>query len=66
MSKAGFNPEAPIDQDYMFIITGYSDGETINFYLGKNDEESSPPLWQVWLEEIIRNIDDAADIEWDI
>lgn len=45
----GFAPETPIDEDYMFIIPTKIDGEAVNFYLGKNDEDSNPPLWQIWL-----------------
>lgn len=92
LNKAGFSPEHPEDQDYMFVIKGYSGEQVINFYLGRNDEDSSPPLWQVWpeqqlsffkkifgnvdkapellvrekLESIVRNIEDATGIEWDI
>jgi len=91
-TKLGFHPEDPIDSDFMYIISTQIDDIRINFYLGKNDEESEPSLWQIWPEQktsvfskllgkvnmeptekaqnaielIVKDIDDATGIKWDI
>ena len=48
--ESGETPAAAIDNDYMFIIPVKRNGELINIYLGKNDEECTPPMWQAWAE----------------
>lgn len=53
LSIRGFNPEEPSDDDYMYSIRSIVDGQPVVFYMGKNDEESSPPLWQIWTEQQI-------------
>lgn len=53
LKKLNFNPESPIDSDYMFSIAMNIDGVMVDVYLGKNDEESETPLWQIWPEQRI-------------
>ncbi|WP_102798384.1 hypothetical protein [Bowmanella denitrificans] len=50
-SKRGFKPGSPENEDYMYAIESVIDGEAVTFYLGKNDEASIPPLWQIWPEQ---------------
>lgn len=40
-----------IDEDYMFVIEAKFDDASVNFYLGRNDEDASPPIWQIWPEQ---------------
>ena len=51
LEKLGYQPEKPQDQDYMYSITAYIEDVAIDFYMGKNDEESEPRLWQIWPEQ---------------
>ena len=51
LKALGLNPEEPKDQDYMFIIKVSINDVPVNFYMGKNDEESTPSLWQIWPEQ---------------
>lgn len=53
LKNEGVNVEPPDDEGYMFVIESTIDGEAVTFYLGKNDEESTPPLWQAWPEQSI-------------
>ncbi|WP_115717914.1 hypothetical protein [Gallaecimonas mangrovi] len=53
LTRRGFELSAPEHEDYMYSIESTIDGEVVIFYMGKNDEESSPPLWQVWPEQRI-------------
>jgi hypothetical protein len=53
LKQLKFNPESPIESDYMFSITMNIDGVMVDLYLGKNDEESETPLWQIWPEQRI-------------
>lgn len=51
LKKANMNPESPIDSDYMFSIALNINNVVVDLYLGKNDEESETPLWQIWPEQ---------------
>jgi hypothetical protein len=51
LCDAGEAAGTPIDQEYMFVIPINWDGNQVEIYLGRNDEECSPPLWQVWSEQ---------------
>lgn len=92
LKKSNLNPDYPIDSDYMFSISMNIDDIMVDLYLGKNDEESETPLWQIWpeqrvpfikkffgkvdkspelearkiVENIVKNIEDVTDVEWDI
>ncbi|WP_139306390.1 hypothetical protein [Methylomonas sp. LWB] len=50
LCRAGEVAGVPINDEFMFVIPvtrGTGKGE---IYLGKNEEQSNPPLWQVWFE----------------
>lgn len=49
--KEGLHLEEPQNDDYMYSIQSSIDGETVFFYMGKNDEVSMPALWQLWPEQ---------------
>jgi len=51
LTKLGVSLRAPIDENFMFCLPASIEGEEVTFYLGKNDEESTPPLWQIWPEQ---------------
>lgn len=51
LKKSNLNPDSPVDCDYMFSISINIDGVMVDLYLGKNDEESETPLWQIWPEQ---------------
>lgn len=51
LSDKGVSVGEFIDEDYMFIFIGVIDGVPVNFYMGKNDEETHPPLWQIWPQQ---------------
>jgi len=50
-NKLKYHPKDPVDSDFMHIISTNIDGMRINFYMGKNDEDTEPPLWQIWPEQ---------------
>ena len=49
--KKGLEVSVPIDNDYMFSFQTQIKDKTVCFYMGKNDEQCSPPLWQIWPEQ---------------
>lgn len=51
LSAKGLVLEKPIDAGFMCSIVTKIDDEKVVFYMGKNDEPSTPPLWQVWPEQ---------------
>jgi hypothetical protein len=51
LARRGCEPGDPEGHEYMYSISISIDGEAINLYMGKNDEETSPPLWQIWPEQ---------------
>lgn len=56
----------PLDENYMVVIPVKREGELINIYMGRNDEECAPPLWQVWPElkvGIIKQLFGNYDLE---
>ena len=68
LQKLNFAPKKPIDSDYMFSIEIESDGVKLDIYLGKNDEETDIPLWQIWpeqrvsmLKRIFGSVDKSAE-----
>lgn len=48
--KEGLTLDGPEDEEFMYSIKSFIDGEVVVFYVGKNDEESTPALWQIWPE----------------
>lgn len=68
LQKLNFVPKDPIDSDYMFSIEIEIDGVKLDIYLGKNDEETDIPLWQIWPEQrvslfkrIFGNVDKSSE-----
>ncbi len=53
LESFGFSLKKPENDDYMYSIEASMEGEVIYFYMGKNDEDSQPPLWQIWPEQSI-------------
>ncbi len=53
LKEKGLELGEPIDEQYMYVIESEIDGEAVSFFMGKNDEESTPGLWQVWPEQKI-------------
>ncbi|KFZ38773.1 hypothetical protein HR45_05000 [Shewanella mangrovi] len=53
LQKLNYAAKNPIDSDYMFSIEIEIDGVKLDIYLGKNDEETDIPLWQIWPEQRI-------------
>ncbi|MBQ4810266.1 hypothetical protein J8M20_02915 [Pseudoalteromonas luteoviolacea] len=51
LKNLSLEPEQPVDSEYMFIISTKFKGTKIDIFMGKNDEESDIPLWQIWAEE---------------
>jgi len=51
--KQGLSPSSPEDEDYMFTINAVFGEAIITFYMGENDEDSTPPLWQIWPQQNI-------------
>ncbi|MCG7537282.1 hypothetical protein [Pseudoalteromonas sp. OOF1S-7] len=51
LEKLGFEPDEPIDSEYMFSIVANVNGVTVDIFMGKNDEETEIPLWQIWPEQ---------------
>jgi len=51
LKKLSFNPQEPIDSDYMYTIETNIKGNFVDIYMGKNDEETVVPLWQIWPEQ---------------
>jgi hypothetical protein len=67
LQKLNYAPKDPIDSDYMFSIEIEIYGVKLDIYLGKNDEETDIPLWQIWpeqrvslLKRIFGNVDKSA------
>jgi len=50
LRKAGEVVGEPVDNEYMYVIPVTRGVAKVNVYLGKNEEQSSPPLWQIWPE----------------
>jgi hypothetical protein len=50
-TKLNLNPSKPIDSDYMFSFETNLDGMIVDIFMGKNDEETDTPLWQIWPEQ---------------
>ena len=70
LKKSNLNPDSPIDSDYMFSISISIDGVMVDLYLGKNDEESETPLWQIWPEQrvsffkkLFGNVDKSPELK---
>lgn len=68
LQKLNFAPKDPIDSDYMFSIEIEIEGVKLDIHLGKNDEETDIPLWQIWpeqrvslLKRIFGNADRSAE-----
>lgn len=53
LTEKGVLVSRPQEEDFMFYFDSTIDGETVTFYMGKNDEELTPPLWQIWPEQKI-------------
>ena len=53
LAKNGLNLSEPCDEEYMYSLQSEVDGVVVIFYMGKNDEESSPSLWQIWPQQKI-------------
>ena len=51
LKKLSFNPQEPIDSDYMYSIEINVEGDFVDIFMGKNDEETVVPLWQTWPEQ---------------
>lgn len=51
LQRLGFEPDQPIDSEYVFIIYSKFNGTEVDIFLGKNDEESDIPLWQIWAQQ---------------
>ena len=51
LKKSNLNPSSPVDSGYMFSISTSIDNVMVDLHLGKNDEESEIPLWQIWPEQ---------------
>ncbi|KID56544.1 hypothetical protein JF50_11405 [Pseudoalteromonas luteoviolacea] len=49
--KLGISASKPIDSDYMFSTELNLDGVTVDVFMGKNDEDTEIPLWQIWPEQ---------------
>lgn len=39
-----------VDLFYMYTFRAMIEGQTIHFYMGKNEQKCTPPLWQIWPE----------------
>ncbi|GHA13950.1 hypothetical protein GCM10008090_24660 [Arenicella chitinivorans] len=64
LSKLGYKLGSPVDEDCMCSIECIIDNEVITLFMGKNDEESSPPIWQIWPEQnvsILKKLFSKAD-----
>jgi hypothetical protein len=53
LKEYGLNPAEPKNEEFMYVIETTIDEARVIFYLGKNDEESEPALWQIWPEQSI-------------
>ncbi|WNO10623.1 hypothetical protein [Teredinibacter sp. KSP-S5-2] len=53
LKKSGVSVSSPEIDEYMCIIESSINGEVVHIYMGKNEEESSPVLWQVWPEQVV-------------
>ena len=51
LTKLSFDPNEPVDSDYMFSIEANVEGVAVDIFMGKNDEETQIPLWQIWPEQ---------------
>ncbi|TQF70124.1 hypothetical protein [Pseudoalteromonas luteoviolacea] len=51
LQHLSFETEKPIESEYMFTINSKFNGTDIDIFMGKNDEESDIPLWQIWAEQ---------------
>ena len=51
LASLGLNPAEPQNEDFMYIIEATIENEKVIFYMGRNDELSDPPLWQIWPEQ---------------
>lgn len=51
LKKSNLNPNSPVNNDYMFSISMYIGDIMVDLYLGKSDEKSETPLWQIWPEQ---------------
>ncbi|WP_441004592.1 hypothetical protein [Pseudocolwellia agarivorans] len=51
LKKLSFNPQEPIDSDYMYSIEINVEGDFVDIFMGKNDEVTVVPLWQIWPEQ---------------
>ena len=50
LMNKGITVGESMDNDYMFIIPIKIERASLNIYVGKNDEDCDPPLWQAWPE----------------
>ncbi|MCE2028697.1 hypothetical protein [Sessilibacter corallicola] len=53
LSEKGLKLEKPIDAGFMCSVVSRIDDERVVFYMGRNQEPSSPALWQIWPEQKI-------------
>lgn len=53
LNSLGFKPSTPLSEEFMFVIETYIENELVYFYMGKNDEDTKPALWQIWPEQKI-------------
>jgi len=70
LSKLSLAPNEPIDSDYMFSIAAHMDEVVVDIFMGKNDEETEIPLWQIWpeqrvpfLQKLFGKVDRTAELK---
>jgi len=51
LKKYNLSPQEPVNSDYMFSIETKVEDTYVHIYMGKNDEVSDIPLWQIWPEQ---------------
>ncbi|MBU2709204.1 hypothetical protein KCM76_24625 [Zooshikella marina] len=50
LEKSGYVIEKVADEGYMCVISAAKEKNKISFFLGKSNEPTKPPTWQVWPE----------------
>ena|GEM_PF-2439375 len=51
LTKLSLDSSEPVDSGYMFSIEANVDGIFVDIFMGKNDEKTQIPLWQIWPEQ---------------
>lgn len=51
LGKAGIDAQKPACEDFMCSIEIDIESTKVVLYMGKNDEDVTPSLWQIWPEQ---------------